>query len=261
MNLSDLLSAYDCEFNQIKKQAIRIEMISRDCHLKEDTLDLLTSKFCGKPFIPNSLAYPIGKYNKKPMYLIVQINFSELPELDGLPTTGLLQIFSESDDCTIYESAVIQFISAQQMQEAPISDFSFIEEIAQDEYLATPTHQLRFKTQNDFGNSINNTTINVAECDTVSDLLDKIQTEHKMTDRDFEEVIEKFDSLSSYSKIGGYSVAVQDPFEEDEMMLVLQLDYLNIENAVGDGSLYVHVPKQDLLLSNFSNAEVVYECT
>ena len=95
----------------------------------------------------------------------------------------------------------------------------------------------------------------------MSDLLDKIQTEHKMTDRDFEEVIEKFDSLSSYSKIGGYSVAVQDPFEEDEMMLVLQLDYLNIENAVGDGSLYVHVPKQDLLLSNFSNAEVVYECT
>ena len=30
MNLSDLLSMYKYEFNQIKKQAIRIEMISRD---------------------------------------------------------------------------------------------------------------------------------------------------------------------------------------------------------------------------------------
>ncbi|KAF7771473.1 hypothetical protein PCIT_a4059 [Pseudoalteromonas citrea] len=261
MTLSELLSTYSAEFDKIKKQAIRIEMTSLDCQLRDDTLDLRTSKFCGKPFIPKTMNYPVGKYNKKPMYLIAQINFSELPKLDGFPTAGILQVFSESDDCTIYESAVIQFISPEQMLDTPLSDFAFLDEIAEDEYLATPTQQLRFKTQNDFGNSGNDTAISIPECDTVSDLLEKIQTEHKMTDRDFEEVIEKFDSLSAYSKIGGYSLAVQEPFSEDEMMLVLQLDYLNIENAVGDGSLYLHVPKKDLIQSDFSDAQVIYECT
>ncbi len=50
-----------------------------------------TSKVCGTPYLPEHAPYPY--YDGRPMFFIAQFNFSELEQLPGFPTTGLLQLF------------------------------------------------------------------------------------------------------------------------------------------------------------------------
>lgn len=61
-------------------------------------LDLWQSKFGGLPYLPKSINYPKnakGEY----LYLLAQINFSEVPNLKNFPTTGILQFYILPDEC------------------------------------------------------------------------------------------------------------------------------------------------------------------
>lgn len=261
MKLPELLVSYEAEIEKFKKVAVEINLTSTGCHLMDDDSSLTTSKFCGKPFVPSGMDYPVGKYNKMPMYLVAQINFEQLPLLEGYPREGLLQIFSESDDDTIFESAKVRFISKEQMLEEPMTDFSFLDKIADDAYLESPTHLFAFKEREDYGNTANASTIEINGHDNFYDFIQEVAEENGLDEGDHEDLEDSFNESSIYSKIGGYSAGVQEPFSEDELALVLQLNYSDIENAQGDGSIFVHVPKEDLVNSNFSKAEVVYECT
>lgn len=51
----------------------------------------------GQPALPPGVAYPTDK-NGNPMVHLVQINFAEMPPLEGFPTSGLLQVFFEQGD-------------------------------------------------------------------------------------------------------------------------------------------------------------------
>lgn len=55
-----------------------------------------TSKVCGTPYLPEHAPYPY--YDGRPMFFIAQFNFSELEQLPGFPTTGLLQLFVPDSD-------------------------------------------------------------------------------------------------------------------------------------------------------------------
>ena len=55
-------------------------------------LSLTTSRFLGDPYLPTGNTYPLDE-KQRPMPLLVQINFAEMPLLEGYPTEGLLQIF------------------------------------------------------------------------------------------------------------------------------------------------------------------------
>ncbi|WP_254868235.1 DUF1963 domain-containing protein [Corynebacterium sp. Marseille-Q2823] len=55
-----------------------------------------TSKVCGTPYLPEHAPYPY--YDGRPMFFIAQFNFSELEQLPGFPTTGLLQLFVPDTD-------------------------------------------------------------------------------------------------------------------------------------------------------------------
>lgn len=50
------------------------------------------SKFRGVPYIPNGSAYPRDPAGKL-LVLLAQLNFGEMPRLDGYPASGLLQFF------------------------------------------------------------------------------------------------------------------------------------------------------------------------
>lgn len=59
--------------------------------------DLLASRIGGLPWWPAAKPYPRdGK--GKPLYLLVQINFAEVPPLEPFPSSGLLQFFIGTDD-------------------------------------------------------------------------------------------------------------------------------------------------------------------
>jgi len=58
--------------------------------------DRFKSKFGGTPYWPKDMKYPV--YNGKPMYMLAQVNFSEMPRLAGYPTSGILQFFALNMD-------------------------------------------------------------------------------------------------------------------------------------------------------------------
>lgn len=50
------------------------------------------SKLGGYPYYPKAMAYPVDA-NGAPMRLLLQLNFTEMPKMDGFPTEGIVQIF------------------------------------------------------------------------------------------------------------------------------------------------------------------------
>lgn len=65
--------------------------------LKEKKTGLLESKIGGAPYIPQGGAYPVSPDGKK-LYLLIQLNFGELPRLENFPEKGILQIFIGASD-------------------------------------------------------------------------------------------------------------------------------------------------------------------
>lgn len=64
--------------------------------LKKGPTSILQSKIGGKPYIPEGMQYPMSKtegLEEKPLKLLAQINFAEMPPLENFPTKGILQFF------------------------------------------------------------------------------------------------------------------------------------------------------------------------
>ncbi len=67
---------------------------------KPDKTGITDSKFGGIPYLPKGFPYPMrrGKNEDIPLKLLVQLNFGELPHIEGFPEKGILQIFCAADD-------------------------------------------------------------------------------------------------------------------------------------------------------------------
>ncbi|MEG4490777.1 DUF1963 domain-containing protein [Microcoleus sp. D3_18_C4] len=62
-----------------------------------DDVNWWQSKFGGLPYLPKGFEYPKtpdGKY----LFLLAQLNFDEVPPLDGFPDRGILQFYIADDD-------------------------------------------------------------------------------------------------------------------------------------------------------------------
>ncbi|MEG4074110.1 DUF1963 domain-containing protein [Microcoleus sp. Pol14C2] len=62
-----------------------------------DQVNWWQSKFGGFPYLPKGFEYPKtgdGKY----LFLLAQLNFDEIPPLDGFPDRGILQFYIADDD-------------------------------------------------------------------------------------------------------------------------------------------------------------------
>ncbi|WP_263079755.1 YwqG family protein [Endozoicomonas sp. Mp262] len=65
---------------------------------KRKTLEFIwSSKFGGQPYWPVSQPYP-QQLNGKPLLLLAQLNFEEMPALKGYPNKGILQFFIANND-------------------------------------------------------------------------------------------------------------------------------------------------------------------
>jgi len=83
-----------------------VETSSRPCvniTAKRRGTALLQSKFGGTPYIPEGFTYPCDTITRKPLRLVSQINFAEIPEIEGFPRKGILQFFicDSNDDSDV----------------------------------------------------------------------------------------------------------------------------------------------------------------
>lgn len=67
------------------------------------TSSVNSSKLGGTPYFPRTMEYPrvkTGECAGEPLFFLAQLNFAELPHIEGFPEKGILQFFagSESDD-------------------------------------------------------------------------------------------------------------------------------------------------------------------
>lgn len=59
---------------------------------------LFQSKIGGKPYMPIGVEYPMHTKKGRPLLLLAQINFAEMPPLENFPTKGILQFFIDGLD-------------------------------------------------------------------------------------------------------------------------------------------------------------------
>ena len=64
---------------------------------RSNNIAITASKFGGTPYLPKDYAYPITAKGE-PLKLLAQLNFAELPKLENLPASGILQFYVLPDD-------------------------------------------------------------------------------------------------------------------------------------------------------------------
>ena len=67
----------------------------------KENVGLFDSKIGGTPYFPKDMEYPKGRKNEfdgKPLVLLAQLNFEQLPHIPDFPTKGILQFFIAADD-------------------------------------------------------------------------------------------------------------------------------------------------------------------
>ena len=79
------------------KPSVRLTPVREKC-------TVFDSKLGGVPYFPKGMEYPTvreGELAGKPLFLLAQLNFAQLPAVDGFPDKGILQFFAgcSDDDC------------------------------------------------------------------------------------------------------------------------------------------------------------------
>ena len=94
VELSPELEAYRDKIAATIKPNIEIQLTDND------KPTWWQSKFGGLPYLPQGFEYP-KSWNDEYLYLLAQINFAEVPHLEGFPDKGILQFYihdGEKDD-------------------------------------------------------------------------------------------------------------------------------------------------------------------
>lgn len=218
------------------------------------------SKFGGLPYLPKGFEYP-KSWNDEYLYLLAQINFAEVPHLEGFPDKGILQFYIAADEEFYgldFENPtqqdnfrVLYFSNIELEEDNLITNFDFLPELS-DEYLfpfkgfCALNYSLAFRPI-----SINDYQFNIFSLDNIPD-----------------EIIENYEELfNNYcSKIGGYPAFLQDdpralrPIKTQNYILLLQIksdsnDKIDIcWGDIGIGNFFI----KESALKNLDFSEVLY---
>ena len=250
--------------------------------VEEGELSVFDSKLGGTPYFPKDMAYPRGKsgdYAGKPLALLAQLNFEELPQIPDFPAKGILQFFIapdgfygwNPDDCTaqenfrvIYHETILRdetkLLSANDIPDFKGSDLPLSGEYrleARDPELM-PATTCDYQFQRAF-----------VQC--YNELADEpIESIFDLDDEVGEALFDSDDTPEAY--VGGYPVFAQsDPRDDDESLtdcevLLFELDSFQNEDRgveviwgdVGTGSFMI--PRDRLKKLDFSRVLYNYDC-
>jgi uncharacterized protein YwqG len=232
----------------------------------ENDLSLEQSKFGHYPCMPAGFEYPKdaeGRY----MFLLAQINFSEMPPLEGYPTSGYLQFYIAAFD-DVYgldfdnpfsqKNFRVLFFEESEVENYT-ADFSFLDETLKAEMLPlNKPHALQFSAKEEFvglGDVRENIHVQFAA----------VYELHPELENDLENFVwENFMAVGH--KIGGYAYFTQeDPRlykkEIDDYLLLLQInsDDEIMWGDAGVANFFIH--PDDLAKKDFSKVFYNWDCS
>ena len=253
-----VLAPYREQILKTEKPTIEMELFS-----PAENLPLWQSKVGGKPYLPKGENYPMSK-DGKPLTLLVQINFEEMPPLEDYPTKGILQFFVDSQDDLIgadfdnpteqnefrvlYHANVVKDNEVLQQEFPKIDENEFYMPYNYGEEFA-----ISFKRKEQFV-----PTGDYSFEEIIPDLYD-------LDDEVGEAICDDDELCSSGHRIGGYPYFTQsDPREFDtipkDYKLLLQLDsddYL-MWGDCGVGNFFIY--PEDLKVLDFSKVAYTWDC-
>ncbi|WP_223580356.1 YwqG family protein [Sphingobacterium sp. GVS05A] len=246
-----ILKELSTELEKLKLESVKINAIPVNT---EESLTIIQSKFLGIPYLPLQYEYPKDK-NGKPMILIAQINFEEIPHIENYPESGILQLFISStdwydmddykiiyhDEATNEHQTKFPFLMEDLYEDSPVYCEHKLEFIKTTEFGGTEDHRFNLRFNNmDFYEFCE--TLTQDECKTVENFLDA--TGHK---------------------IGGYAYFTQsDPRDyekkvrEDILLLQIDTDEQIMFGDSGIANLFIH--PDDLKNKNFDKAWFNWDC-
>ena len=253
--IPEFLKKFELDLEKYEREFVRIKAKPLKEKLLVDNLNLKESKFLGKPFFPLDKEYPKDE-NGKPMIMVAQLNFEQIPELDSFPKNGILQLFLSVTDWCQEDFAII-YHTVEELSKEPINDFSFITEKDYEEMPVFKLHQLSFEKGIDRGGSED------SQFDYLFNGIDYWGFTEKLTEQQ-EELFGKYFDAGGH-KIGGYAEFTQsDPrdYKADQRddIQVLQID---VDNQImfGDSGLgHIFISKENLIKKDFTKAYFYWDC-
>lgn len=236
---------------------VSIKATALDCDLDKDPLDVKNSKFLGVPFVPEGMEYPTDK-NGDPLVLIAQINFSELPLLEGFPNEGILQLyFSTKEWWDMSGAEKFIYITGAEVNKPQRSDLPSIDKDMHEDLPVWKIHKLEFVKTIDTGSS--------EDCQFSFDFGGKDYW-------DFEESLSEDDkkAFDGYftgegHKVGGYACFTQgDPrdYADDQQndVQILQID-VDDEIMFGDSGIgHIFISPEHLKNREFDKSYFYWDC-
>lgn len=225
---------------------------------KSDPIEKRTSsKIGGNPYWPDDKPYP--QIMGDNAILLYQINFDEMPKLEGYPSKGILQIFTRQgwvED--IYDSMDVKcfyhknIVSEDKMlKDIPISTLNLPDDL-EDAYFVSDGYLIYIegKLVDDYINP---------SIDEWEELLEKSLKENFKDEytnfNDYRDDLWKLIDITT-DKIGGYPYAIQSYYklkEIEEMPLLINLDSGGEINLGDCGIMNIRIDKKVLANLKFEN--------
>jgi len=247
----DFLEKYRTQIEKYKLDYIKVIATPLK---KQAPLPIKQSKFLGQPYWPANRPYPRDKQGL-PMILLAQINFTELPALDGYPTEGLLQLFLPAKDW--YDMEDYAIVYHPNMDQEHLANFDFLTSDLYEESPVYVEHALRFSKETEYGGTED------FRFDMTFDGKYYYEFQDSLPD-DQQEQLDKY-FYNTGHKIGGYAYFTQsDPrdYADDKRndLLVLQID-TDKQIMFGDsGVAHIFLGAEELKNRNFDKAYFYWDC-
>ena len=255
-NFSNMIPAflkeYKTHIENYRTETVRIKAMP----IKDGQhLPIKASKFLGLPFLPFTQKYPINKFGR-PMIMLAQINFEEMPQLNNYPSKGIFQVFT-TDYFWSYGNEYFLYLYHEIVDQKYHEDFSCLTPDLYEDLPINFEHQLTFSKVVEYGG--------------IRDFRFNLSLNGKSVfefNKDLnEQQQKKFYNLfvATGHKIGGYAYFTQsDPREVDDEkkndLLLLQID-TDKEIMFGDAGISnIFINADDLKNRKFDNAYFYWDC-
>ncbi|CAI8812395.1 DUF1963 domain-containing protein [Brevibacillus sp. IT-7CA2] len=247
MNFLDANNQWTPEFlEHIQKSA----KSSIKLTLTKEAATLTDSKVGGKPWLPPQMPYPQDEAGNDYLF-IAQINWAQMPRLDGYPACGLTSFFVKEDDTFGLMDQSFQVLHFEEVMDTQeIDPFQPEEPDVYSPVLGGP-YKLTGKLETQYVPHRDPQAVNF----------------QLPTDEDDQVAYSKYWDLAdaSGSRIGGYPYFTQAYLNQDGWELLLQLDmegdhydYYVSWGDSGVGNFFIR--REDLLRRDFSKASYTWDC-